>query len=96
MHPSSYRNWPLTGTLQGGLQLKDPTGPVSCRPRAAVVVATVTCSGRMCPVVTVKEYLLVQRYGVRGGGVLSVMLLDGNGFDQKQPPFSHTHTLMHG
>lgn len=68
MHPSSYRNWPLTGTLQGGLQLKDPTGPISCRPRVAVVVATVTCSGRMCPVVTVKEYLLVQRYGVRGGG----------------------------
>lgn len=44
---------------------------------------------RMCPVVMVKEFLLLQRYG----RVLSVMLLDGRGFshDQKQPP-PHTDT----
>lgn len=46
-HPSSCRNWLLTGTLQGGLQLKDPTGPVPCCPRAAVV-ATVTRSLKEC------------------------------------------------
>lgn len=26
VHPSSYRNWLLTDTLQADLQLKDPTG----------------------------------------------------------------------
>ncbi|KAG7230931.1 hypothetical protein INR49_024959 [Caranx melampygus] len=33
----SLRNWLLTGTLRGGLKLKDPTGPISCHLRAAVV-----------------------------------------------------------
>lgn len=96
VHPSSYRNWLLTDTLQAGLQLKDPTGSLACCPRATVV-ATVMHLERMCPVVVVKEFLLFHRYG----RVLSVMLLDGRGFshDQKQsPPHTDTYTdagIMH-
>lgn len=78
---------PLIGTsfwqalCRAAHSLKTPTKPISC----SSLVTTVTYSERMCPVVMVKEFLLFPSYG---GGLLSVMLVDGHGFnhDQKAPP----------
>lgn len=81
----------MTGTLRGGLKLKDPTGPISCHPRAAVVT-TVTRSRKNVACGDGERILLVSKIWV-GGIVCGVGRWPWVYLGSKTPLTpSHTHT----